>query len=148
MVGRSSKAGAGDRREGPKKNGSSLPTGKATDRLRPFLLAGLTSLYVVRLLFPSESAAEGDGLPVVMLWIALAVVWLLGVVGRREFRLRFGWTDLAVLVFIVLYAISALWAARCVAPRPALNMLWEWIAMALSFFLAASFSSSGTRPGL
>ncbi len=74
-----------------------------------------------------------------MLWIALAVVWLLGVVGRREFRLRFGWTDLAVLVFIVLYAISALWAARYAAPRPALNMLWEWIAMALSFFLARQF---------
>ena len=55
------------------------------DRLRPWLLGGMTALCVARPLFPSESAAiDGDGLTMVMLWIALAVFWLLGAVGRPE----------------------------------------------------------------
>ena len=52
---------------------------------RPWLLGGMTALFVARPLFPSESAASyGDGLTVVMLWIALGVFWLLGAVGRRN----------------------------------------------------------------
>ena len=55
-------------------------------RLRPWLLCGMTAVLVARPLFPSESAAaNGDGLSVVMLWIALGVFWLLGIVGRPKF---------------------------------------------------------------
>ena len=51
----------------------------------------MTALLVARPLFPSESAAtHGDGLTVVMLWIALAVFWLLGAIGRPKLALRFG----------------------------------------------------------
>ena len=43
------------------------------------------ALCVARPLFPSESAASyGDGLTMVMLWIALAVFWLLGAVRGRH----------------------------------------------------------------
>jgi hypothetical protein len=91
---------------------------------------------VARPLFPSESvASQGDGLVVVMLWIALAVVWLLGPIGDRCFRLRLGWVDWVVAVLMVCLATSALWAARHGAPRPALNMLWEWVGLGLSFFM-------------
>ena len=45
----------------------------------------MTAVLVARPLFPSESAAaNGDGLSVVMLWIALGVFWLLGAIGRPE----------------------------------------------------------------
>jgi hypothetical protein len=94
-------------------------------------------LFVARPLFPSEAVAyRGDGLPVVMLWIVLSVLWALAVIGRPQFRIRFGWTDAAVVALIGWHTIAAVWAAMHFSPRPAVNMLWEWIALGLSFFLA------------
>ncbi len=109
------------------------------DRLRPWLLCGMTALLVARPLFPSEAATEGDGLPVVMLWLALGVFWLLGAIGRRKFALRCGWTDAAVLLLVVCTTVSSLWALKYGTPRPAVNMLWEWIGLATCFFLARQF---------
>ncbi|MEN6406305.1 MAG: O-antigen ligase family protein [Thermoguttaceae bacterium] len=107
------------------------------DRLRPWLLGATTALFVARPLFPSESAALfGDGLTMVMLWIALAVVWLLGAIGRPTFRLRFSGTDVAVLLLIGWHTIAALWAVGGANPRPAWNMLWEWLGMALAYGMA------------
>ena len=137
--------------------------------LRPWLLGGLTVLLVARPLFPSESAANsGDGLAVVMLWIALSVFWLVVAVGRPsncwsgsctaaplrkrrggsataiptvvavgqpKFSIRFGWTDAAVGLLIVWHSVAALWAAFHGSPRPAVNMLWEWISLGLCFFM-------------
>ena len=94
------------------------------------------ALWVARPLAASESAALGDGLPVVMLWTALAVVWLLGTLGRRSWTLRFGATDAAVWLLVGLYALSALWAVYHGSPRPAVNMLWEWVGFGLAFFMA------------
>ncbi len=72
----------------------------------------------------------------VMLWIALAVFWLLGAVGRARFAIRFGWTDAAVLLLVGWHTVAAVWATRHGTPRPAVNMLWEWIGMGLGFLLA------------
>ncbi len=100
----------------------------------------MTAVLVARPLFPSEAAAtNGDGLSIVMLWIALGVFWLLGPIGRRKFSLRLGWTDAAVLSLVVWTTVSALWAMRYGTPRPATNMLWEWIGMGMCFFLARQF---------
>ncbi len=113
------------------------PDGSSVDRWRPWLLAVLCALFVARPLYPSESAAaQGDGLPIVMLWLVLALFWLLGVIGRREFALRFGWTDGAVALLVGLHSLAALWAAWDSNPRPAINMLWEWVAFGVSYFLA------------
>ena len=111
---------------------------RALPRLwRPWLLGGMTALFVARPLFPSEAAATyGDGLPVVMLWIALGVFWLLGAIGQRQFQLRFGWTDAAVLLLVMWHTVAALWAVAEGTPRPAMNMLWEWVGLGLCFFLA------------
>lgn len=113
-------------------------TGKTpVDRWHPWLIAGLGALFAARPLFVSESVAtEGDGLPTVMLWLALALFWLLGVIGRRQFIVHFGWTDGAVAVLVGLHSLAAVWAACDSNPRPAINMLWEWIAFGLSYFLA------------
>ena len=77
---------AGRRRRSEKNQGDMDGTAKrevsrdhlARDRWRPWLLGTMAALWVASPLGASESAALGDGLPVVMLWIALAVVWLLG----------------------------------------------------------------------
>ena len=95
------------------------------DRLRPWLLGGMMTLCVARPLYPSESAAfDGDGVTIVMLWLALAVFWLLGAVGRPQFSVRFGWLDAAVLLLVGWHTVAALWATQHGSPRPALNMLW------------------------
>jgi len=110
------------------------------DRLRPWLLGGLMTLCVARPLYPSESAAiDGDGVTIVMLWLALAVFWLLGAVGRPEFSLRFGWLDAAVLFLVGWHTVAALWATQHGSPRPAVNMLWEWVGLGLCYLLARQF---------
>ncbi len=102
-----------------------------------WLLGAMTALVVARPLFPSEAVADqGDGLPVVMLWLALCVCFMLGAIGRRDVRIRFGLTDAAVLILIALHTIAAVVAATHLSARPAVNMLWEWIAMGAMFFLA------------
>ena len=107
------------------------------DRFRPWLLAGMAALLVARPLFPSESAATwGDGLPVVMLWLALGAIWLVGSLGRKRFILRFGPVDAIVLVLVAWQCIAAVHAVRYGSPRPALNMLWEWVGLGMVFFLA------------
>lgn len=96
----------------------------------------MTALLVARPLFPSESAAaEGDGLPMVMLWIALAVAWLLGAIGRPRVALRFGWMERLVLALVAWHTVAGVWAAAHESPRPAINMLWEWIGLGLGFLL-------------
>jgi len=112
------------------------PAGPIEDRLRPWLLAALVALLVARPMLPSEAVATaGDGLPLVMLWITLAAFWLVGQIGRARFFLRFGWIDASVLLLIVLHTLAAAWGAKHGSPRPAVNMLWEWVALGLTFFL-------------
>ena len=112
----------------------------AASYLRSWLLGGMTALLVARPLFPSESAAaHGDGMTMVMLWISLAVFWLLGAVGRPKFSVRFGWTDAAVLLLVGWHTVAAVWATTHGSPRPAINMLWEWVGMGLCFLLARQF---------
>ncbi|MEN6450289.1 MAG: O-antigen ligase family protein [Thermoguttaceae bacterium] len=132
--------------------------------LRAWLLGGMTALWVARPLFPSEAAATGDGLTVVMLWIALAVFWMLGAIGRPSDKgdsahlperskgcfaqmgsfpfFRFGATDAAVLALMLCFTAATLWAVAHGSPRPAINVLWEWLGMGLSFFLARQLIST------
>jgi len=115
--------------------GDRAPAGVA-DRARPWLLGAAVALYVARPLFPSEgSSAQGDGLPLVMLWLALGVFWLLGAIGRPAFRVRFGAVDAAVLLLVAWHSVAAVCAAVRVTPRAPVNVLWEWIGLGLGFFL-------------
>ena len=106
-------------------------------RLHGWLLFGMTAVLVARPLFPSESAAvHGDGMAMVMLWLSLSLVWLAGAIGSRSFSIRVGWIDAAVLLLVGWISFAAIWATGHGSPRPAINMLWEWIGMGLCFFLA------------
>jgi hypothetical protein len=106
-------------------------------RLPRFLLGGSVALWVCRPLWASEGAAlYGDGLPVVMLWITLFAVWLLGTLRQQEIAIRCGWIDAAVLLLVGLYAVSAIVGAAHNNPRPAINLLWEWIGLGLAYCAA------------
>ncbi len=109
----------------------------AARSVRPWLLGATTALLVAGPLVPGEaSAAQGHGLLLVMLWIALAVVWLLAWLGRDRWEVRFGRLDVTVLALIGLHTLAALWATTHAAPRPAVNMLWHWVGFGLCFFMA------------
>lgn len=128
--GRPSKAAPG---ESPRENGPDCSRGIRIQRL---LSAAVCALLVARPLFPSEGAAhEGDGQIVVMLWLAVAVGWALSLLGPRKVILRFGWTDAAVVTLVAAHTVAAVWGATQTAPRPAVNMLWEWVALGLGFLL-------------
>ncbi len=103
-----------------------------------FLVAAVT-LLAARPLFPSEGADRGDGLPTIMLWLALAVMWWLFQAGRPRIRCRFGLPDAAVLVLTVVQTLSALFAVVDGTARPALNMLWEAVGTAVLFLLLRQF---------
>jgi hypothetical protein len=111
---------------------------------RRWLLAAMIALLVARPLFPSESAAShGDGLTLVMLWLVLAAAWLLASLRRGADRLRFGWLDAAVAAMVTLEAIAGVRAAGRFSPRPAINMIWEWVGLGLVFLLARQLVRTG-----
>lgn len=111
------------------------------------VLAGIvTALFVARPLYPSESVAnEGDGLPVVMMWLLTLTLWAILVARGNLCRVRFGWPDLAMSLFVLWHSIAALWAVAYESPRPALNMLWEWLGLGVAFFLARQTFSSALQ---
>jgi len=103
---------------------------------RGWMLASLTALVVARPLLPSEAVSWlGDGQPFNMLWLLLAcgVCLLAWKSGERLPRIRP--IDVAVAALIVWHSLSALVAIERSSPRPALNMLWEWIALGVCYFL-------------
>ena len=129
--------------------GSDSPAGEQTegpDSLKPWLLAGACALWVARPLLVSESAAEeGDGLPVVMLWLALAVVWLLGAVGRKRFAFRLAGIDAAVLAVAGLHVLAGIRGALVGHPRPAVNMVWEWVGLGVGYTLTRQVLDKGSH---
>lgn len=114
-------------------------------RWQPWFFAAAVTLLAARPLFPSEGADRGDGLPVVMLWLAWAVMWWLFQVGRPSVRFRFGLPDAAVLVLTAAYVVSGVVAVFQGTARPAVNMLWEAVGFALVFLSLRQFVWTARR---
>ncbi len=114
---------------------------------RRVLAGAVTALVVLRPLYPSESAAvTGDGLPVVVMWLLILVLWAAFVARGSITRVRWGWPDIALTLLVLWHTIAALWAMAYESPRPALNMLWEWLGISIAFFLARqTFTSQRQR---
>lgn len=104
------------------------------DAWRRGLALCATALCVARPLLPSETAAAGEGLLFVLLWLLLAAAWLLDAASRGG-AYRFCRVDALLAACLGWHALSGLWAVFHAAPRPAINMSWEWIGQGLVFFL-------------
>jgi hypothetical protein len=116
------------------------------DHWRPWLLAGVAALFVARPLLPIEGrplVESGDGMPFVMAWCLLATLWALGRILRGGRTIRWGATDWAVMGLLGWHSASGVWGMYHGAPRPALNMLWEWIGLGLGFFLVRQLVDCG-----
>jgi hypothetical protein len=118
---------------------------RAAPRLRPWLLLALVALVVARPLVPSEGVSWlGDGQPFNLLTILLAAAYcLLGVLEGGFARLNL--LDAVVAVLIALCATSAFVGAQAGDPRLSLNMLWEWVALGLVYFLARQLVRGGSE---
>lgn len=105
--------------------------------MRQVCLAFMVALYVATPMIPSEAAAsQGTGLVLVMLWLILTGTWLADGILRGKFELRFGPAGLAMAALVGWHVVSAFAMAGQGSPRPAINMVWEWVALGLGFILA------------
>jgi O-Antigen ligase len=94
---------------------------------------GLTAtLFVTRAYFPSEDAPSGTGLIWDFAILAILAIAISAYLFMGKFRVRWSWADLAVMVLMILVAVSASHAAD---RRPAITMAWEWGSLGFLYFL-------------
>ncbi len=106
------------------------------DPLSTLLTAAVAALLVARMLVPTESAAEGETLWLVQLWLATAMVWAWKCIRNADHRIRFDWCDGALWLLIAGQVVSALVIVATEGhKRNAINMLWEWIGLGVMFFV-------------
>lgn len=112
-----------------------------------FLEAILAALVMIRLLVPPEGSVLGRTLWITPAWFvaALMAVWLRSREGLA--RRRLDWLDAGVFVLTAGHVLSAL---RLIVQqdgdrRVALNMLWEWLALAVSFVMLRGILADATR---
>jgi hypothetical protein len=114
--------------------------------LRRWLLAGVVALLTARLLVPSDAVAHlGGGLVFAMLWVLLAIGWLVRGLRMGQIDLRFEWIDAAVVALVGWHTVSGFIAVGHGSPRPAINVTWEWIGIGLAYFLIRQLVFTGVQ---
>jgi O-antigen ligase len=109
--------------------------GRLGERIRRVALGLAAALMTARAFWPSEPDLKeeaGAGLPWVLVVLVVAGIGLAASLVAGRFRYRLSWTDLWVVALMTLVAMSA---AHALDRRPALNLAWEWVALALVYLL-------------
>lgn len=113
-----------------------------TSRWPALLIGSFVALVVARTMLPEDPGGNlGLGAPFDVLWILLATLWLLTQFRQPRMLLRFGWPDALLLALAMWFALAAIVAMRAGSPRPAMNMLWDWVAVTAVFFLTRQLLS-------
>lgn len=121
------------RRSAPQKQ-NSIALAK---RLRLGCVVGLLAILVARPFTPGDTVASlGDGLPAVMLTLVLLCVFIGSLLLGQQQKIRFGPGDAAVVLLFAIEILAAAIGARHGEPRAAINVLWEFVAMAATYLLA------------
>lgn len=119
----------------------------ASDRnlLQCAVAAVVSALLVCRLLTPTEAAMYGETLWIAQMWLVALLLW--GVASWRECpRLRFDGLDAVVWLLVGGQVVAALVVvATSGDKRSAINMIWEWIALGLTFFLVRQTVRTGAE---
>jgi len=93
-------------------------------------------LLVGRLLLPTESAAVGETVWMVQLWLVAGLLWAWHCYRERDYHLRVDLLDGLLWVIVAGHVLSALAVVATEGhKRAAVNMLWEWVGLGVSFFL-------------
>ncbi len=96
----------------------------------------VAALLVVRLLIPTETSAQGSTLWLVQLWLVAGLGGALIATRSNCFRFRVDRFDLLLLVIILGHLLSTLTVFTGGGDRRvAINMLWEWVALGITFYL-------------
>lgn len=103
---------------------------------RPWLLGLSVALSIARLLSPGESVAwRGDGLPLDLIWLLTLLGWVTAAWHDHRAAVRVGWIDAGVALLVAWSAVAAVHSSLVDAPRPAINMLFDWLAVGAAFWL-------------
>ncbi|MCA9068037.1 MAG: hypothetical protein KDA84_03905, partial [Planctomycetaceae bacterium] len=120
------------------------PTKSSSPPKETYVEGGLFSLMQVavallvaaRWFIPPESAVFGETLWIVQLWLGIVLLWVWDAYRRNDYRVRIDALDLGVGMVVFGHIISAIPVLRGQGDqRAALNLLWEWVGLGVSFFL-------------
>lgn len=93
-------------------------------------------LVTSRFFLPAESAAQGDTLWIVLLWLLCAGAWLFDAYRNAQPRNRPDGLTAAIALLVCGHLVSALRVLLTEGDRrAALNMLWEWVGIAVAAWL-------------
>lgn len=107
-------------------------------------LIGLSALLIARPLVPEDPGGQaGYGVAFIMLWLLLAMGWLAQQWRAKNPMAPFDLVDWLVIALIGWHSLAALVAGTQASPRPAVNMLWEWVGIGLAFLLARRIIQPG-----
>ncbi|HLJ11581.1 MAG TPA: O-antigen ligase family protein, partial [Planctomycetaceae bacterium] len=115
------------------------------------LAAALVALVMIcRLLTPTEGAAGGETLWIAQLTLLVFLVWVFAAYRQGGLTLDVGWFDMAVACLCLGHIAGALVVIASEGDkRAALNMLWEWCGLGVTFFLMRQIlASPAVRTGL
>ncbi len=77
----------------------------------------------------------GTALPLVMLWLLLALVWFGGALLLRVPIARFSWIDGVVIALAGWHGLSGLLMMGSGAPRLTINAIWTWVGFAVTLVM-------------
>jgi hypothetical protein len=110
--------------------------------LRRFALGLTAALVTARAFWPSEpdlKSGAGAGLLWALVLLVTVGLALAASFVDGRFRFRWSWADGAFYALVLLVAASA---AHAVDRRPALNLAWEWVALACAYMLLRNLPRS------
>ena len=118
------------------KHDASPGASEPADLVMSLVKIGIGTLFMTRLLVPTESTDEGSTLWIAQLWLGLAVVWTAGRIRQARYELRWNWIDTCVWTIVLGQVVSAFDVLAGEGnQRAAVNLLWEWVSLGTAFFI-------------
>ncbi|MBN1851943.1 MAG: O-antigen ligase family protein, partial [Pirellulales bacterium] len=119
------------------------PQRSPADPVRPWLLAAVSCLLVARPFTPGVAQAlYGQGGLFVLLWLLLLLVRQLTDLRRGPAPIHISFLDVILGLFFAWLIISGIAAWIQSSPRPAINSMWQWLSMGVSYLLVRQLFTS------
>ncbi|MDB5345528.1 MAG: O-antigen polymerase [Schlesneria sp.] len=100
------------------------------------LAAMFSTLFFVRFFLPAESAAQGETLWIVALWMVCGLACAVGSWCGALPRVRPDWLDGSVALWIGCQVVSGIAVVLTTGEkRSAMNMTWEWVGLGITWVI-------------